>query len=208
MRVFVLTLLLPWLGSLLSHAAHAQTVYKWVDQNGEVHYSQSLPPERVLEPHERLSADGRVVERVERAPTAEERARLAAALELEKDERERERLRSSQDRLLLAAFPSEQDLIQATRQELDLIDAQRSALQRSIDSNQEFFRQLVAQAAALERQSEPVPDELGRRISDARSRLDDLHQQMDKIEERHAAVVSSGAADLERYRSLRQPERG
>jgi hypothetical protein len=32
---------------LASADAATQTVYKWVDENGETHYSQTLPPERV-----------------------------------------------------------------------------------------------------------------------------------------------------------------
>ena len=30
--------------TLATHAAGGPTIYKWVDENGEIHYSQKLPP--------------------------------------------------------------------------------------------------------------------------------------------------------------------
>src|SRR6056297_2528217 len=95
---------------LLSTGVCAQTVYKWVDENGDVHYSQTLPPEQNDKAHERLTEDGLLAERIDRVMTSEERAELEAATEREQEAATRVRLQQQQDRLFLAAFPTEEDL--------------------------------------------------------------------------------------------------
>ena len=42
---------------VLSPAVMAEDVYRWTDENGEVHYGRTLPPEYADKPHEIRSAD-------------------------------------------------------------------------------------------------------------------------------------------------------
>lgn len=180
----------------------AQTVYKWVDEEGEVHYSHALPPDQAERAHERLAADGRVAERVDRAPTQEERERLAAQLAVERDEAERARIRASQDRLLLAAYPTEDHLQRSMDSELEVIESERRSVTSSLSSAQGYFQELVARAAELERQGEPVPDELKGRIDSSRQSIRRLTAQLAKIDRRWAEVKQGFEQDLDRYRQL------
>ncbi|MEM7053143.1 MAG: DUF4124 domain-containing protein, partial [Pseudomonadota bacterium] len=115
-------------GLMLSAGVAAQTVYKWVDENGEVHYSQTLPPERVAAAHDRLESDGRIAESVSRALTAEERSELQRQLELERSIAERERIRAQQDRLFMAAYPTEEDVRALAQSQADVLQAERKAV--------------------------------------------------------------------------------
>lgn len=42
MRAYQL-IVFTWLAGMASHAAFAEKIYRWVDQNGKVHYSQTKP---------------------------------------------------------------------------------------------------------------------------------------------------------------------
>jgi Domain of unknown function (DUF4124) len=75
-------------------ASHAQ-LYKWVDENGKVQYSDTVPPGATDRARKELRADGTVKTSTERAATAEEK-RLAALKAIEdaklkqiQDERDR-----------------------------------------------------------------------------------------------------------------------
>ena len=85
MKNLVLTILLM---ASLSTWAVAQDVYKWVDENGEVHYSQTLPPERASDAHDRLTRDGLLAERVDRVKTADELAELESQREEQREQAE------------------------------------------------------------------------------------------------------------------------
>ena len=57
----------------------SKRLYRWVDRDGKVQFSDSLPPEAVDQARTEISESGRVVADVDRALTAEERAASASA---------------------------------------------------------------------------------------------------------------------------------
>lgn len=199
--ILAATLLIPGI-------AASQTVYKWVDEDGEVHYSQSLPPERTDEAHEQLASDGRITARIERAPSREERERLAEELAREADEQERARIRASQDRLLLAAYPTEEDLVRSMQAELGRIDSELLSLHASLESARGYFSELVTRAAERERRAEPVPEELAERIQSARATIERLSGQVSRARERRARREAEYRDDLARYRAIQSASHG
>src|SRR5688572_13272381 len=54
--------------------APAKKLYRWIDKDGKVQFSDSLPPEAIDQARTELNNAGRVVADVDRAMTAEERA--------------------------------------------------------------------------------------------------------------------------------------
>lgn len=180
----------------------AQTVYKWVDENGEVHYSQTLPPEQVESAHERLEADGRIVESVSRALTEEERMALAERLQLEQSIAERERIRAQQDRLFLAAYPTEEDVRELARSQSEVLEAERDAVNSLIEQARERFGQHVNDAAERERRGQPVSEYLRESINNARAQLTDLHQRQAGLNRRLQELQDQLVQDIERHRAL------
>lgn len=189
-------------GLMVASSASAQTVYKWVDENGNVIYSQTLPPDRVVDEHERLTPDGLVAERVERAPTAEELASLKAQIAAARDEAERKRLQEQQDRLFLAAFPTVEDLERAREAQRSGVLAERRTVEALIAQLRAAFAQTVGQAAEYERRGERVPPWLEQQISNDRQRLAELRDRLAGIEQRLEQIEAEHAANVERHRRL------
>ena len=171
---------------LLTASAWGQSVYKWVDENGEVHYSQTLPPERAGEAHDRLTNDGLLAERVDRVKTAEELAELKAEQAKRKEQAEQQRIQAQQDRLFLAAFPTEKDVRQSIQSRRETVIAERGSVESLIEQGRARFAARVERAAALERRGEAVPES----IIDAR--LEALDQELAAELRRHRRLTDSG----------------
>jgi hypothetical protein len=187
---------------LLAGGLSAQTVYKWVDENGDVHYSQTLPPEQTEKAHERLTDEGLLAERIDRVMTAEEREQLETAQELEQEEAARVRLQQQQDRLFLATFPTEADLESSFESRRENVLAERRSVESLIDQARSRFSERVEQAAALERQGDPVPEHLVERITESRASLRELNRRLESIDQRLDDLEAERMEELARHRQL------
>ena len=103
-------------------------LYKWVDENGKTHYSDSMPPNAVDRARKEMRNDGVVKNSVERAMTPEEkRAAAAKAFEDEKSriaQGERER----KDKALLATYPDLKDFDRVRDRTLAAMDDEIKSL--------------------------------------------------------------------------------
>ena len=140
-------------GALGATTGHAQ-LYKWVDENGRVQYSDSIPPGSTDRARKELRSDGTVKQSTERAATAEEK-RLAALkatedakLKQAQDERERK------DKALLTTYPTLLDYDRVRDRALGSIAAEIRVLQereivinKTIASNGSYLPPVVAPAA-------------------------------------------------------------
>lgn len=187
---------------LMSVGAGAQDVYKWVDENGDVYYSQTLPPERAGAAHDRLTRDGLVAERVDRVRTADERADLQRQREREREQAEQERIQAQQDRLFLAAYPTEQDVRRTIETRRQTVMSERNSVESLIEQSRSRFAATVQQAAELERSGEPVPAYLVERIDQARAGIRNLNDRLDDIDQRLDSLDQELASELARYRRL------
>lgn len=188
--------------ALVASGTLAQTVYKWVDENGETHYSQTLPPERVQQEHARIASDGRVEEEIERAPSAEERAALAERIRAEQDAEQRALLQAQQDRLFLAAYPTEEAVADSIDARREVLMAEFEGMASLMEQARERMNQWVAQAAALERNGQPVPEHIRNDIARAQSNLANLNQRRRDLRARMDGLDDELVAELARFRRL------
>jgi hypothetical protein len=167
-----------------------------------VHYSQTLPPERAQDAHDRLTADGLVAERVERVRTEEERAAIEEERARQREVAEQARLEAQQDRLFLAAFPTEADVRRAIESRRENVEAERRSVLSLLEQARGRFASAVREAAEFERSGKPVPEHLSRRIEDARASVRDLDARLEGIENRLVELDKELSADLARHRRL------
>lgn len=114
--------------------------YRWVDERGQVHYGDSMPPQYAGKSHTELNAQGRVIRRFQEepaSPEARDRRDREAARQAEADRSRQERQR--RDRALLATYASVAEIDQAQARAL----AQEQAL---ADSLQAMRRHSVTKA--------------------------------------------------------------
>ena len=197
----LMVVMLALLLSPLAAADKGRKLYKWTDKDGNIHYSDSIPPEAKEYARERLSNQGVSVEQIDRAMTPEELAAVKAAEKSAAEKAaEAERQRKA-DEALLNSYASEDDLTRAYNQRMDLLAQSIDARRIEINSREQSLAKLVAQAAEMERAGRPVSDALKQMITGERAEIDRQKAFMAKKEAEKITAKSDYERDLAKYKS-------
>ena len=127
-------LLILMMSTLFVASAQAG-LYRWIDENGAVHYGDKVPAKYLKQEHDELNEQGTTVKKHDRAMTAAEKA------EKKREEAERKRLENEKraqalrDRVLTDTYTTERDLVAARDARLDAIDSQLQLSKDIIESS-------------------------------------------------------------------------
>lgn len=175
--------------------------YRWVDENGVVHYGDRVPPQYVQKDSAILNSQGVEVGHVERQKTPEE---LAEAMR-----REQEALRLKQhDSFLLTTYTSAKDIESLRDERLAQIRAQRVAAELYVENLHSRLTTLQTRAMLFKPynprpEARRMPDELA---EDLVRTLNEMRTQSNTLSAKDAEETSVRAqfqADIERYKQLR-----
>ncbi len=190
---------------LLTTSAMAQTVYRWVDDRGEIHYGHAVPPEYAQRGFDRMGPDGQVRERIAPALTPEERAARDVRMALDAERQAEQRSQDTRDRLLLASYSSEEDISNALNVQLTALNSQRGAIRASLRQASSRFENLVGRAAQLTREGQIVPSALNDSIDETRQDMRRLREALADIDEREAIIRQRFGDELVRFIQLTGP---
>ncbi|MFK7957244.1 MAG: DUF4124 domain-containing protein [Lysobacterales bacterium] len=196
------------LGGLMASPVSAQKLYKWVDADGNVFYSDQVPPEQVKRGREELNDQGVVVDRVDRAKTPKELAEEAETLAKQQalDEAEEKRLR--EQRRMLSQYASAEDITAMRDQRIDAMNRQIKSAQTMIDSHSGSLAGLTKRASEQESQGFEVNEDLRDTIALLQEQI---AQQEAKILDRETEKIRLGkefAEELERFQKVKNGGRG
>lgn len=165
---------------LAAGAAGAQDVtkgkklYRWVDKDGKVQFSDALPPEAVDQARTEINASSGVATgTVERALTAEERAaKEAHEAATASATKEAERVKQTEE-AMIASFQNEEELKRSFKVRTELLQQTLNAIEAGIGSQRASLASLLADASEAELAGKPV------NVKQARS-IGELHVEMAK----------------------------
>ncbi len=188
--------------------ADAARLYKWVDEDGNVRYSDRLPPSQVKKRHQQLNRQGVVVTTTDDARSAEE-----IAAEAERKRREDEaaaeaaRLKAIQDKkdnVLLMTFSSEEELAIARDNRIDVLDSVIGLIEKSIEATQQKLEELQQNAdEGYLSKGKEVPGGLAQKIEHFTRKIESRNEQLQLKLDEKAKINAQYEADLERFRLLR-----
>jgi hypothetical protein len=176
--------------------------YKWRDGQGNLHYDDALPDEALKFGYDVINASGIVVKHVDRPRTAEELAADKALSEKVATAKRAQEDQLRKDQQMLAAYPSEQDLQNAQREQLAVIDQTVEATQASLQNQEKSLREILQHAADLERTNKPVPATVKQQIDSLSANIE---KQKQYIAGKNAEKESSAKrfeAELAHYREV------
>jgi Domain of unknown function (DUF4124) len=184
----------------LAPAAFA-TTYKWVDDQGIVHYSDKIPPEAVNKGSVELNKQGIPVHRIDPALTPEQRR----AREVE-DERARQAAKIREDmlrkdRALLQSYTTEGEIDLAKKRALGTLDTQVQSAQAFIVTLGKRKQEITSRIAGLG--DKPVPAAMETELNNVN---DELVKQEDLIASKRkdgATIAARYDADKKRWQELR-----
>lgn len=187
---------------LSATSVEAQKLYRWVDKDGKVHYSDQIPPEAVGQAREELNQAGRTVDRVERARSAEEIAAAKAAEQLAAQQRKAQEEQAKMDAVLLTSYGSVDELKRAYDERFTLVEQTIESAKVGLRSQEKSLAELLAHAAELEQQNKPVPDTIKASLEVARKQTEQQRSFLAKREQDKVDLQSEYTEIVERYNAL------
>jgi len=188
--------------ALAGPAAAQQTgkLYKYVDANGKVVYTDKLPPGAAGKPNEQLNNQGTVTKRNEGALTPEQLAAQEAERKRKLDEDMAAKEEKRKNMALLNTYSSEQDIAEARARALKAnADAVEEA-QRKVADAQKRQQELAAEAEFFKKK--PMPAQLKQDIQVNEAAIASHNELLDKKKKEIEAINAKYDEDLRRYRAL------
>jgi hypothetical protein len=182
-------------------------LYRWVDADGKVQISDTLPPEMVGTERREISAgSGRTTGTVARELTEAEKAELAAEAERTAVETARLAQQQRDEDAMLASYLTEDDLKRAYGDRIGLLKQTLESTDVSLVSLRAGLAEQLADASEAELQNKPVKED---RLTKIRELHGELIKQRRFQANRHVELLALDAEYvrmLERYRLRRQQE--
>jgi hypothetical protein len=183
-------------------------MYRWVDEDGKVHYSDQVPPSEAKQARSELNSRGIEVDRVEAAKTPEE---IARQRELEKLRAEQQRLiekQEAEDRVLLATFRSEDDIIMARDGKITAVTVMISILRNNIKNAKARLAELQMVAAERERSGKKIFPITLQQIEERRNQIKESYASILQREQEQEEIRKKFQYDLDRFRILKNLKPG
>jgi Domain of unknown function (DUF4124) len=182
-----------------SASAPAQT-YRWTDNQGVVHYGDSVPSEFAGKEHSLLNGQGVEIGHVDAPKTPAELAQQASAAELA-------RQRAQRDQTLLTTYVSAKDIEALRDERLAQIDGQLQASSTYIESLATRLGALQERAMQFkpyssEANARRMPDELAEELVRTANEMRNQRKALDAKRQEQADMRVQFEADIQRFREL------
>ncbi len=202
MRLTTSTVLIGAALLVWSSVADAQRLYRWVDEDGVVHYGDRVPPEYAKVERDILNDQAVKVGTLEAEKTAEQ-------LEAEALEARRAEEASRRDQVLLTTYLSIEEIEQLRDRRLELIDAQIRVTNIYLTNLKERLTKLQREAEAFSPYN-PDPDapaideKLARELSSTLESILAYEQRLDRSRTEQNTLVAKFDDDIGRFKELKQ----
>jgi len=183
-------------------AAGDITAYKWTDDQGVVHYGDSIPPQYAEKAHETLNKQGVAVGHSEAQKSAEELAADAHAHEAV--------LRQQQhDNFLVTTYTSVKDIESLRDVRLDQLQGQRNAAELYVENLRSRLVALQGRAKHFRpydsrTEARRMPDDLAEDLVHTLNEMRTQTHALTAKNEEVSAVRAQFDGDIQRYRELHE----
>jgi len=190
--------------ALASGPAMAQKVYRWVDENGQVHYGDKVPPQYASQDRDILNKHGVAVGRQEGLETpAEARARIA-----QEERQKAEQEKAQRDRMLVSTYQNVEEIELLRARRLELVDSNIMIQQQSVANLKARLGEQQVRAARFkpineDPQARPMPEGLAEDIERTKSDLRTQEANLHRKQEERDALNAKFDAEIVRFVELR-----
>jgi hypothetical protein len=183
-------------------AVWAAEWYRYVDDNGVLVMSHTIPPDLVHKGYQVLDGEGSVIRVVERQPTAAEIAAREAARAREEAAEQERQARQRRDEELLVLYASPEDVQFARERRLASIDNSIRMSRANIERLQNHKRQLEIQAAGRERSGQSASQDVLENIRIIDLQIRESEREIASREREKAQADAQFDSDYARTREL------
>ena len=193
-------LLLPAL--LCATAAFGDRTFKWVDNEGQIHYGNRVPPEYAKLERKVINERGRTIKVYDALKTPEQRMEEKQLAETAAKNKVLAEKQAVHDRSLLATYSSEQDMLLAKNGKVAAVDALLQLTNSRVESMKERLLGLTEEAATYERSGKALPASLESQINNLRKQITTNEAFIKEKESERNTIVRKFNDDIKRYIEL------
>ncbi|HKO86966.1 MAG TPA: DUF4124 domain-containing protein [Burkholderiales bacterium] len=183
-----------------SSSPTTQKLYKWVDDQGKVHYTERLPPEATGKATAQMNRQGTVVKEMDRALTKEEQLAKQEAERKREEDAKRATEERRMNEAILSSYSSEKDIDMARERAMQSnADAIKSAM-HNVETAKKLQAELKQKTAPFKDKSLPL--KLQRDIESNEVDLRNQQQLLDSKTLEAAKINARYDEDKRRYIAL------
>ena len=189
---------------LLACAFPAQAkMYKWVDENGQIHFGDKIPTEYRVKEHDELNELGVKTRHREAAKTPEQKAEERRLEREQKKIELAEKKKKQRDRVLLDTYTTERDLIVARDSRLDAVNSQIRLAETIISDSNKKIDSMEQQVTDIKASNREVPLDLYDRIDNEKQQVAVQTQVMQNHKKRSVEISEQFNGYIERFKVLK-----
>ena len=185
-------------------AREEQKVFKWTDEQGQVHYGDSIPAEYADRPKERLNDQGVAVEEIAGKKTEEQRA--------EEDRLEKVRvaqeLQQRADQALLNTYLTVEEIVMHRDRRVELYQAQSKVTELYLRNLGRRLESIRTEASRYQPYSQDpnapmIPDDLAEDLRETKDTIARHEDNLKKYERNERQIIERFDRDISRFRILK-----
>ena len=200
--------LLTFFAILFSSSFTAQAkMYKWVDENGQMHFGDKIPPQYQVKEHQELNEHGVVTKHKEAAKTPQQKAEERRLERERKKQASIEKKKKQRDRVLLDTYTTERDLIVARDSILEAVDSQINLAESIINDSNKNIESLETQIEQIKATNREVPEELYQRLDIEKKQVEVQSGVMKNHKKRHDEISEQFNGYIERFKVLKAEQK-
>lgn len=194
--------------SLLVSTGYAQKLYRWVDENGRVHYGDRIPPEASGQSRDLLNDQAMTVGSEQGTLTEEERQAQEAAQLAEELARMEAEEAARRDQILLDTYLSVEDIEEIRDRWLELVESQITVTDIYLEGQRSKLDELEQRRTRFAPYSDrenapPVPENLALEITRTESAIQTFEKRLVDSRAEQEEIRSNFQADIVRFRELK-----
>ena len=178
-------------------------MYKWVDEEGQMHFGDKIPQKYQVKEHDVLNEHGVKTKHLQAEKTAEEKAEERRLEKERKNSALAEKKQKQLDRVLLDTYTTENDLIVARDTRLDALATQIQMSEVFISDTNRQIESMEKQLVQIKASGREVPADLYNRIDNEKQQVNMQTKVMKKHKKRSNEVSAQFNGYIERFRVVR-----
>jgi len=182
-------------------------MYKWVDENGQVHFGDKIPTKYLVKEHDELNELGVKTRHREAAKTPEQKAEERRLEREQKKIELEEKKKKQRDRVLLDTYTTERDLIVARDSRLDAVNSQINLAESIINDSNNKIESMEQQVAEIKASNREVPVDLYKRIDNEKQQVAVQTKVMESHKKRSIDISEQFNGYIDRFKVLKAEQK-
>jgi len=201
------TLLLALL-ALSTLETGAQQMYRWVDENGQVHYGDHVPPAYAGQDREIVNPQGVTIRTINGTATEEEIAEIERQQTAAQASRIADVELANRDRVLLSTYLSVDDIFRLRDQRVEMLDAQIAVAEQYLASLNQRLMEVQQNADQFRPYSEDpkapqIPENLELDLAQTVDSIQLYEDTLAHSREQRQELSDAFARDIQRFKELK-----